>query len=201
MKVTARELILLVITLGVALFGVTALLSRAKIDEWKAVRREQAEVRDEIAEDQRLLTTRDQWAEKFESLKTFLPQFPAEQKMDVHWLALMDQLAAQHGVRITKRQVGEEKPMGDVVELPIEVRDWEGSLDAITHFLFDLQAQGAMLDVRQILMKPNEQKVLRGRFLLYCAYTRGLGNAPGAPALATPPAAGPAVEAVNPGAE
>ena len=62
--------------------------------------------------------------------------------------------------------------MGDVFELPIEVRDWEGSLEALVGFLFELQSQGAMLDIRHLVMKPNEKKVLRGRFVLYCAYTR-----------------------------
>ena len=79
--------------------------------------------------------------------------------------------------RILKRQVGEEEKHGDVYELPIDCRDWEATLDSLTHFLFDLQAENAMLDVRQLLIRPNKDaSKLRGRFLLNCAYTRGPGT-------------------------
>ena len=76
-------------------------------------------------------------------------------------------------MKISKRQPGEEKQQGEVYELPIECREWEGSLDAITHFLFDLQSEGAMMDIRHLLIKPKGEGVLGGRFWLHCAYTRG----------------------------
>lgn len=178
MKVTPRELILFLATAGVALFGGTALLARPRLEAWKGLRRTQAELRQEIAADRRLIESRAVWDGEFEKLKTFLPQFPAAQQMDVHWLTMMDEVAALHGVHISKRQVGEEKRTGDIYELPIEVRDWDGTLDALVHFLFELQQRGAMLDIRQLFMKPNETKQLRGRFVLYCAYTRvGGGSA------------------------
>jgi hypothetical protein len=56
--------------------------------------------------------------------------------------------------------------------LPIECREWEASLDALVRFLFELQSEGAMLDIRQLLIKPRGQGILRGRFTLYCAYAR-----------------------------
>lgn len=174
MKISARELVLVLLTLAAALFGLTMMLAKPRVLQWKTMRAEQEELRKDIAEDQRLIESRGRWEQEFESLKTFLPQYPPDKKMDVHWLSVMDRLAAQHGVQITRRQVGEEQRLGDVYELPIEVRDWEGSLDAIVHFLFDLQTQGAMLDVRHLLMKPNEKKELRGRFVLSCAFTRGV---------------------------
>ncbi|MCE9615327.1 MAG: hypothetical protein K8T26_13735 [Lentisphaerae bacterium] len=177
MKISARELLLLLLTVGMALFGITAILARPRFEQWKTLRRDQEALQAEIAEDQRLLASRATWEREFESLKSYLPQYPIEKKMDVHWLSVMDNLASKHGVRVTKRQVGDEARLGDIYELPIEVREWEGSLDAIVHFLFDLQSQGAMLDVRQLLMKPNEQKELRGRFVLYCAFTRAVDQA------------------------
>ncbi len=172
MKVSGRELVLMLATLGVGLFSVTAVVARPKFDQWKALRSDQAQLRQEIAQDARLLASRAEWEKKFEELKAYLPQYPVSKQMDVHWLSIMDNLAAKNGVRIARREVGEEKRVGDIFELPIEVRDWDASLDAFVHFLFDLQSQGAMLDVRQLLMKPNDQKALQGRFVLYCAYTR-----------------------------
>lgn len=165
-------MILVLVTLAAFLFGGTALLARQRVEDWKALRREQALMREEIVLDQRLLETREKWDADFAALRQHIPQYPADKKMDIHWLSVMDGLASEHGVRITRRQVGDEQRAGDIYELPIEVRDWESSLDSLVRFLFELQKQGAMLDIRQLSIKPNEQKVLRGRFLLHCAYTR-----------------------------
>ncbi len=178
MKMSPREMVLLMATLAVALFGITALLARPRFDEWKALRLAQHELREELAQDRRLLESRARWEDEFEALRSYLPQYPVDQKMDIHWMSIMDQLAAKHRVRINTRQAREERQVGDVYELPIEVRDWEAPLDSLVRFLFELQSQGAMLDLRQLTMKPNEQKVLRGRFLLYCAFTRAADAAP-----------------------
>ena len=183
MRISRRELILLLLTLAAALFGATAILARPKFDAWKDIRRRQREVREAIEADRRLIGQRERWANDFDELKAYLPQYPMDKKMDIHWLSIMDTAAARHGVRIMKRQVEAEERVGDIYELPIEVRDWEGSLAAIVGFLFDLQSQGAMLDIRHLYMKPDKQKILSGRFTLYCAYTREspAGDVPAAP--------------------
>lgn len=193
MKIHPREAWLMLATASVALFAGTAMLARPKLDDWRDVRRQQAEVRDQIERENRLLQTKESWEKQFSEFTRIIPVFPADKKMDVHWLSIMDELARKHGVSISKRQVQEEKKVGDVYELPIEGREWEGSLDALVHFLFDLQSQGAMLDIRQLLIKPKEQKsdgMLRGRFVLYCAYMREKGAGKEKPA-APPPAAIP----------
>ena len=172
MKISPRELVLLVATTSVALFGGTAILARPQIEAWKDAVEKQGKVRGEIEKSSRLIQSRELWAKKFETLGKLIPQFPADKPMEVHWLTLMDEIAARHGLNISSRKAGEQKKVGDVYELPIEVKEWDGSLDAITHFMFDLQAAGAMLDLRQLYIKPKEDRSLRGRFTLYCAYTR-----------------------------
>ena len=172
MKVSPREMILMVLTGGAALFGGTAILGQSRIQAIRALAEEQAKVRQEIERSQRLVQSREHWQKMFSELGKQLPQFPADKKMDVHWLKLMEDVASRHGLVITKRQAGEEKRVGDVYELPIEVKEWEGSLEAVTHFMFDLQNEGVMLDIRQMYMKPKEDRSLRGRFTLYCAFTR-----------------------------
>ena len=172
MNVSPRELILLEATLAVALFGGTVVLARPKFEEWKLIRKDQVQTRQGIELDERLLSERDTWDAKFDELKSELPEHAAGQRVDVHWMRLMQKLAKQHKVEIKKQQVGDEKKSGDVYELPIKCTDWEGDLNAIVHFLYDLQSQGGTLDVRELLIKPNKKKALRGRFVLYCAYTR-----------------------------
>jgi len=193
MKIHAREAVLMMSTASVALFAGTVLLARPKLDAWGDVRRKQAEARDLIEREQKLLAGEAAWQKQYAELRAMIPLYPAEKKMDVYWSSIMDELARKHGVNIVKRRpLGEEK-VGDMYELPIVCSDWEGSLDAIVHFLFDLQSQGAMLDIRQLLIKPKDQKsggMLRGSFTLYCAYMRERGAEKGKPS-AAPPAAAP----------
>jgi hypothetical protein len=178
-----RESVLLLLTAAVALFGISAMLARPKVEEWKTLRISQREVAAEIEAEQELIASRAKWQKEFEELSQYLPRYSATKKMDIHWLSIMDNLAAKHKVRISRRQVGDEKRVGDVYEMPIECRDWEGELEPIVRFLFDMQVQGVMLDIRQIFIKPLKGAKLRGRFTLYCAYTResSLRNGNGGP--------------------
>jgi len=172
MKLSRRESVLGLSTLSVLLFGVTALLARSKVQEWKDVWAQQAEVLRQIEIDKRLVAQRATWQKKLAELSELLPVQPAGKDVTVYWLSVMDRVAAREEFSITSRQPGEERKQGDVYELPIEVRDWEADLDSLVHFLFELQSEGAMLDVRQLLIKPKDAGRLRGRFTLYCAYTR-----------------------------
>lgn len=175
MKLSQREAVLLLGTATAGLFGLTAILAGPKLDQWKDLLQEQSKVQAQTAEDRRMLAERARWKKEFQDLRKMLPEFPADQKMDVHWLSLMDDLARKNGMHILKTKSGEEKKVGDVYEVPIECDDWDGKLDSLVRFLFDLQGEGAMLDVRQLLVKPREPKAedaLRGRFTLYCAYTK-----------------------------
>lgn len=174
MTISRRELILLMATLGAALFGLSVLAARPRVREWRDLRVERAELRRQIQRDRDLIATRTRWETELAGLSTQLPQFAPDAKMDVHWLSVMDRIAGKHGVKILQRQAGEEKRDGDLYELPVECRDWAGSLDSLVRFLFELQAEGAMLDVRQLYVRPRKpgDSELRGRFSLSCIYTR-----------------------------
>lgn len=179
MKLAPRETMLLVATGAVGLFAGTALLVKPRYQELKECRLARAQLVSETDHDKALVAQRERWAGEFAELSGMLPAYSAGKKMEVHWLSFMDTLAARHGVKIHKRQAGTEKRIGDVYELPVECRDWEGGLDAIVRFLFELQKEGAMLDIRQLLVKSKGKGVLRGRFSLYCAYTREEGGEDG----------------------
>ena len=191
MKLSPRESVLLLATAAAGLFGASVMLAGPKLDRWRELRREQARTLSQITEDRTMLAEGGRWRREFDSLRQMLPPFSADKKMDVHWLSMMDDLAKRNGLSILRRKGGEEKKIGDVYELPIECEDWEGRLEPLVHFLFDLQAEGAMLDIRQLLVKPKEGKpddILRGRFTLYCAYTKEAAAPPatrGSPALKT----------------
>jgi hypothetical protein len=172
MRISDRELTLAVVSGAAVLIGVTILGARPFLVEARELRERQVTLRQDMEQDRTLAADKDRWMKEMDGLKGMLARFPAEQRMDVHWLSVMDRKAAQHSVSIVRRKAGEEKPAGEVFELPIECSDWEGSLDSLVHFLFELQSEGAMFDVRQLTVKPKGRNLFRGGFSLSCAYVK-----------------------------
>ena len=172
MKISTRESVLALATISVALFGVTALLSGSKIDAWESVRQQQLQVADSIETSKILVEQQEKWSTRMSELQGLMPRFPQGKRMDVYWSAEMEKKAARHGLKILRHEIGSELQEGLVYELPIECRDWSGSLDALIHFLFDLQSEGAMLDIRYLRIQPKGKLLRTGRFSLYCAYMR-----------------------------
>lgn len=172
MKMSQREIVLGVSTLAVALFGVTALLAKPKIQVWKDLKAERAEVLRKIELDRYLIDQEGDWSNKLTKVSALLETPPAGMGVDGFWLHKMDEIAGEERLDIKNRRAGEEEDHGDIFELPITC-DWEGSLDSLVHFLFELQSKGAMLDIQQLMIKPVSGKagLLRGKFTLYCAYT------------------------------
>lgn len=172
MRISEREMILGTATLAVLLIAVTFILGKPVIDKYKELGANIEQQKRLLEKQQSMIAARADWDARFTKISKLMPEFAAERKMDIHWLTVMDQIAAKNGLTITKRQVGEEKQIGDVYELTIDVREWQGSLDALTHFLFDLQDLGVMLDIKQLYVKPLDASNLRGRFTLNCAFSR-----------------------------
>ena len=58
--------------------------------------------------------------------------------------------------------------------MTLDCKEWEGSLEALVHFLYDLESKGVMLDMRSMYIKPNpaDRTHLKGSFVIYCAYMR-----------------------------
>jgi Tfp pilus assembly protein PilO len=172
MKMTNREAVLALTTLAAAIFGVSIVLARPRMADWGEARRRQAALREEVARDTELVAEREQWVARYAEVSGMLSRHPPTQKMDAYWMSVMDRLAAKHGLNILERKPGKEIQAGEVFELPIEVKTWDGSLDALVHFLFDMESEGAMLDIRHLLVKPKPGGLLGGQFTLYCAYMR-----------------------------
>ena len=172
MKMSSRELVLGLSTIVVVLFGVTALLVMPKYEELKEVREQTKDILHDIQMEKRLVEKRDYWENRLTEMSQLLPTQPADKDMDVHWLSVMDRAASKHGVKIKKRLAGDEIQLGDVYELPIECKEWEADLDSLVNFLFELQYEGAMMYRLQLLVNPKGKGKLKGRFTLYCAYTR-----------------------------
>ena len=60
------------------------------------------------------------------------------------------------------------------MELPIEVKSWEGSLEALVKFMHALEnTSDGMFDIKEINLKPSQKKgYLKGSLSITCAYMR-----------------------------
>ena len=172
MKISVRESYLMLLTVSVVLIGLTAVLGRSKIEELRDLRRQQQEYRDSIERNRRLLSQKDKWEKRMEQNKGLMLTVAKDKKMDVFLTEKMEKLAGRRNLKIIRHEIGKEHKEGLVYELPIECRDWEGTIDSLVHFLFDIQDRDAMLDIRYLRIKPKNKTIRKGRFSLYCAYMR-----------------------------
>ena len=189
MIVSTREKAMLALTLLAVLYGGLGLTLRGRLSQLQLLRGGLREQQALLADRNELVAQRAAWDQQYATLQNLMPVFDPERRVDTHWLGVMDRLAAKNNLSIIKTQIGEEKLAGDVYEMPIDCKDWEGSLEGLVGFLYDLQAEGAMLDVRSMFIRtaPNKPALLRGSFTLYCAYLRGASvPAPGANGNGTP---------------
>jgi hypothetical protein len=156
----------------VLLFAGTAMVGKSKIDDLKEMRSERDKLNNSIERNKSLVDQKEKWTKRMEAFKGKMPRFPQGKHMDVYWSNEVEKKANANDFKILKYEVGSEHQEGPIYELPIECRDWEGSLDSLVHFLFDLESKGAMLDVRYLRVKPKNKTIRKGRFSLYCAYMR-----------------------------
>jgi hypothetical protein len=173
-SVSFREKNMLIIVGVIALYAFAALSYKKQSENWKIAKRAYQNAEKKYQEENALIAASKDWSEKYEQMRSLMPVFPYEKDVDTHWLNVMDSLAIKNSLTITRRQTNKETEVGDVYELPIECKDWEGSLESLVKFLYDLQKEGAMLDVRQVFIRPSARPgFLKGTFTLYCAYMRG----------------------------
>lgn len=196
--VSSRDKNMLVITVVVVLYAFAALSFKKQLANWKAAQRTYVTAQKKLQEESALIAARGEWSAKYEQMRDLMPVFPRDKDVDTHWLNIMDSAATRNGFGIARRQTIKEAEVGDVYELPIDCKDWEGTLESLVKFLYDLNSEGAMLDVRQLFVRPSSKPgYLKGTFTLYCAYMRGdAEKKPASPtaAPATPAEAAPGAE-------
>ena len=201
MIVSQRERVLAVTTLVVLLYAALLMFYKRQKAEIDRIRLERSGREARYAEYCRLIAQNQTWSEAYAKDAGLMPVFEPERKVETYWLGVLDRLATTNGLSIIRRQVGEERlvdpfsgqsvPLnspsrpqtgegqqeGSVYELAIECKEWEGSLDSLVKFLYDVHAEGAMLDVRKLFIRPaagggKSTAGLRGSFTRFCAFLR-----------------------------
>ena len=179
MIVSEREKGLLVVTVLVLLYGALFMVYGKQRDKINAAIGQRRQRETQRAMERDLISQRAIWDEAYGDNSSLMPVCESARQVETHWLNLVERLAKDSGLTIIRRQVGEERQLGDVYELPIECKEWEGSLESLTKFLYDVHAEGAMLDIRKLFIRPGPRG-LRGSFTLFCAFLRA--EEPEAPA-------------------
>lgn len=181
MKLSQREILLFWATGVAALAGVSYMIAGPKVTEWKALREAEAEAARKIALSERLVAQAPQWETKLGELRKRLPVYPREKDVTADLLIRLEQIAEQSGLQLLSRDVEREAQHGDLFELAVNCK-WEGRLESVVQFLFDLQSQDVILDAGQLNITPNERKMPRGSFTVNCSYARVASpSAPSAP--------------------
>ncbi len=171
MIVSEREKGLAAVTLVVLLFALLLMYFNRQKEKIAQLRARRTEREALYAEYTGLIEQHKVWSEAYEKNADLMPVFEPGQQVQTYWLGVLDRIAVSNDLSIIRRQVGEERQEGDVYELPIECKEWEGTLESLTKFLYDVHAEGAMLDVRKLFIRPGPRG-LRGSFTLFCAYLR-----------------------------
>lgn len=174
MSLSRHDQKLLVATGLVAAFGLLAMRLRPGLDAWSESLSRLDGLRRNRAEARELIEMGPQWRVQYEKVRGEMPVFETGRQVDTYWMSEMDRLAREHGVSITNRKSLPETLVGDVYEFAIDCQ-WDAPLDAFAKFLHAMQSAGAMLDVRELVIRTQSAKkgFLRGSFVLHCAYMRG----------------------------
>ena len=172
---TLREKAILAILGVIALYAFAGLLWFVSAESsWKKAAKAYDKAKRAYEAEVKLIGEKRKWVDAYENEKATMPTFESGKATDTTWRRKLDEIAARHNIVIASAQTGAEVEAGDVLELPIEVRSWEGSLEALVRFMHELEnTNDGMFDITQLNFKPSSKRgYLRGSFTLNCAYMR-----------------------------
>ncbi len=160
----------------VALYAIAVVLwFTMQESAWKRAAKDYARQVKKYSDEERLIGEKGKWSDAYETEKSRMPTFEAEATdTDTTWMEKMDGFAAKYHVVIRDTDIGEEVEAGDVLERTITVKSFEGSLDSLVKFLYELEnSEKGMFDMKSLNLKPSSKKgYLKGNFTITCAYMK-----------------------------
>jgi len=173
MKISNREIIIAMITLAVILFGFTYWMGGSRISEQRTIAEEKVRLRRQIKLHKRILEEKKNWVGRLNALQGELPEYGRKISVNVELPKKIKHMADRHHLDLLQTTPGGEKQIGSLYELSVNCK-WQGNLDALIHFLYELHTQGIRFDVRKINVKPvaKQADMLKGSMVINCAYRR-----------------------------
>lgn len=122
----------------------------------------------------KLISERARWTEAYDEERARMPMFEAGRDTDTTWMRRVSEAAERCHIVLSSVKVGKETSSGDVKEVSVEVGGWEGALESLVKFMYDLENSGeGMFDIRHLSVAPSQkQGYLKGAFTVTCAYMR-----------------------------
>ncbi len=179
MKMSRREMMIGVATLFTLLFGVTYWLGGSKIAEHREMREQKDRLTRQIELDKRILQEKEGWTERLAELQEQLPVYDRKVYVTGEIQKQIKRIADKNKLDFTKSRSDAEKRAGSLYELSVAC-DWEGELDALVHFLYEINEKGLRFDVRELSVRPDAKRagILRGDMTIACAYRRAGEESP-----------------------
>ncbi len=171
MKLSKRETTLATITLSAIIIGLTFLIGEPQIKKWHQLSEEKELLRNQIEKSEMIISRKESFQSELEALQKQIPKFESKRQTTPELLRGIKTIANKNSLKLPRIQPGKETQTGDLYELNV-MCSWEGSLDSLTHFLFDLQSAGSRYDVAQINISPVSSDTLKGNLEIACAYYR-----------------------------
>lgn len=173
MKISKRETIIGLVTLFTVLFGLTYWLAGSQIAEQREIAEDKVRLRRQIELHKRILEEKDRWIGRLNELQAELPVYETGISVSGKILTTIKDLADQHGLDLRKSRPESEKQVGTLYEISV-ICDWQGELDELVHFLFEMNEQGLRFDIRELSVRPDAKRagILRGDMIIQCAYRR-----------------------------
>lgn len=171
-----EKAIIAVVVVVLLYLGAVALFFLSSQSAWQLAKKQYERSVQTYEKEERLISEKRDWNDAYEKEKASMPLFADGQATDTTWLRKVEEIAKTNNVLITQSTYGEELEAGDVLELPIEVRNLEGSLESIVKFMHALEnSDEGMFDIKEISLQPNKSKkgYLKGSMSITCAYMRG----------------------------
>ncbi|MBP7828950.1 MAG: type 4a pilus biogenesis protein PilO [Kiritimatiellae bacterium] len=186
MKINRREAVLAWCTLVFVVLGGTWWLGQPALQEWRDFSRDSEALQRRKRIAARLMEEQPQIEVRLTELRKKLPLYPANRDVTAEMLRILERTARDTSLGLTRRDPQAEKSTGELFELAI-VCQWEAELEALARFLYALQQQDAILDIRKLTVNPvpGQPGRLKGSFTLDCAYSREAAAAE--PAQPAPP--------------
>jgi Tfp pilus assembly protein PilO len=187
MNISRRELVMGMSTLALVVLGGTYILGRPLLQKWSNAGTQRQRLADENKFSARLINQRGESVQQLDALRGALPKYRPNQPVTAELLKLIKRTADENQLALSRLEPDKESQVGDLSEVAIDCQ-WDGTLEALTHFLYAVQVQGAILDIRQLNISPMQGAAgrLKGNLTVFCAFSRELTDAPSAPADGAP---------------
>ncbi len=171
LKQKALGAVLLVVALYAVAVGVWFMSAESA---WKRAARNYQSAKATYVRECRLIERKGELAEEYESKRSAMPMFESGKATDTTWLKRVEEAAKRNLVLIGQYEAKPETEHGEVLQLPIEVKNFEASLEALVKFMYEMEnAENGMFAISQLNFRPSSKKgYLKGNFTLNCAYMR-----------------------------